>query len=252
MTPHARAILDAARRELTPTAAEVERLRSRLGASPPPPDDAEPQAPGQGVGGGAANWGLYVVAVIAVAVIGLVLGMGRDADRTAQPPASEGLEEKPVAVEIVASAPEQEHVMVDEVAETGTEASVEDASSAPQQQPTTRASRRRNAPSDTPGTKEQVAEEDQEDAFAAELRLIIRARRALARGDRPEVRSTVRRYREAFAGGSFVEEAEVLDLLAQCSAGVSEPAKAAASRYVEGASPMFAERVRRACLTDDE
>lgn len=88
------------------------------------------------------------------------------------------------------------------------------------------------------------------DRFAAELEVIVRARRALGRHDYAAVRRLVRRHAQEFPDGSFVEEAQVLDLVAGCA--TDDPAaRRVAAAYLEEPGRMFVPRVREACSPRD-
>lgn len=90
------------------------------------------------------------------------------------------------------------------------------------------------------------------DALAAELALIGDARRAANSGAWPTVRSLVATHQRSFPSGVLREEARVLDLLARCATAPSAELTATVRAYLETPGRLFAARLRRACLADDD
>ncbi len=242
---NAQALLERAKPGFAPSSAELERLRRRLSSGPtPPPDDAAPPPPK------AANWAWYagalVVAGLLAAGAAVVASTPGDvvadaAPRPAPPLASPAPTKTATAPAL--SPASSTAVVAPSLAPLPDPADSSSITAEPSPSEVRPPAPKRAAP-------RRAAEPPATDTFAAELELIMAARKALEARAFTTARTTAQRYLRRFEDGSFGEEAEVLRLLAGCGIERSDEVKARARAYARSHDSAFARRVRLACLDD--
>ena len=219
LQPSGRALLERAREAVEPSPEALAELGARLGFEPsPPPPSAANTPPG-------AAWLKWVLAAALVVGLGGV-GVATRADEPASTLTPAGFELPSVMP------PEPTDDRAEPVA---VEASPEPAPAAEEPVATRRTPRRaRTAPA--------------RQGLGAELELIVKARKALAAGQNRKAQRLAREYRSRFSGGTFAEEAQVLDLVASCHLGRDATSISRAQRYLGNRDAAFARRVEAACL----
>lgn len=215
LQPSGRALLERAREAVEPSPEALAELGARLGFEPSPPPPSAANTP----------WLKWVLAAALVVGLG---GVGA-ATRADEPVSTL----TPAKFELPSVLPPEP---TDERAEpVAVEASPEPAAAAEEPVATRRTPRRaRTAPA--------------RQGLGAELELIVKARKALAAGQNRKAQRLAREYRSRFSGGTFVEEAQVLDLVASCHLGRDATSISRAQRYLGGHDAAFARRVEAACL----
>lgn len=110
---------------------------------------------------------------------------------------------------------------------------------APEPAPVTPATARPTPPRPATGSDE--------DAFAAELRLLATAQAAIGRGELTTGMATLRTHARRYPGGHFAQDRDALLAIARCEA--KQPAGPAAGRrfLAANAASIHADRVRAAC-----
>ncbi|MEM7155234.1 MAG: hypothetical protein AAF799_20465 [Myxococcota bacterium] len=233
---NAQALLERAKPGFAPSTEQLECVRKRLSAEPPPPPPK------------AANWAWYAGALVLAGLLagGVAVSRTGGGDATAA-----AVEASPVSVAVE---PERREV-AEEPAPVPAPATVVPAEPprAPRSEATPEAPPSGPSPkiqSSTPGrsSSRRASKAPATDTFAAQLELIIAARKALEARAFPTARKTAKRYLDRFDGGSFDEEAEVLHLLASCGIERTDAVTARARVYVKSHDSRFARRVRIACL----
>ncbi len=234
---NAKALLDDARPAFSPSAEELEALRSRLATTPPVPGVEAEVSPASTF----PKWMKYSGVLVVVALLGGSAAML----------ASGGADHPSV------EAPTHEEVEVQPVVEpSGHEASPKPEPSPPASTPvaSSRAPARLHATAGAPPVRPPRARTrrptpaEPADTFADELDLIAQARRALAGRRFTAAHEIAQRYLARFDPGSFREEADVVRLVAGCTLATDHTLARQARRYVEGKRSAFARRVREACL----
>lgn len=230
LRPNARALLEEARQAVSPSATDIAELRARLAQPPPPP---EPSATA-----GSANGLVYtVVALVAMAIAAVIAAwLGSSAS-----PAAETLEPlgRWVPSPMAASEPAKPGPPPPTTSAGPPATALPDLPEPPK--PSLRTSKPKPKPKPKPKSK-------QSDGLAAELELITAARKALKSGRHAKARDSARTYLRRFGRGSFVEEAKVLALVAECNLARSDAAVRQATAYLDAGNGAFAKRVRIACL----
>ncbi|MGH1342135.1 MAG: hypothetical protein ACRBN8_11315 [Nannocystales bacterium] len=233
LNPNARALLDAARGASSPTSQEVAALRDRLGfAAPPPPSQSapEPSAPQTSILRRIVVGG---VAAAALGAAGLAATASRPAPSRLDPIATYVPEQRAPAPHIETPQPRQD-VTAHE-------------SSAPNEDPPS-VQRPRKRRGSTKNAATSAAAQPKGSDLQAELALIVKARRALTAGNNSSAKTTAQTYAREFPTGAFVEEAEVLKLIASCNLRSTPATTKRAQAYVERGASSFAQRVRKSCL----
>lgn len=233
LRPNARALLVEARQSVSPSAGELAELRARLPIEPPP-SDPTPSDSTPGGGTSAANTALYVVAALVAIAIAAAAWMGSGERETPQHLGRLGpwLPAESLAPVAAIEAPP----IVEKVVATPVAPRLEE--------PKVRSRSPRASKSESKSKSATPARSD----LAAELALITTARKALRSSKYGEARTAAGTYLARFAAGSFVEEAKVLDLVAECGLERSPAALRRAEAYLASGQGAFAKRVRGACL----
>jgi len=220
---NARALLDAAREAADPSTEDMAAVAARLGISapPPPPPPAANQAPGV--------WTRWLVAVGVTAAVAAAVVVAERREPKALDPA---------VVSLPDLALEPPHVPAATPVAVEPPAATDVPTPAPALTSPTPKKRRSPRPAATQPTAN----------LGDELKLIVRARKALASGNDTAARSAARSYGRRFPEGSFVEEARVVELIASCRIERDPSMVRKARRYVDAHDSSFADRVSDACL----
>ena len=231
LKPLAKQVLARARSEFTPSPEQLARLQARLDGPTTPPSGST-SAP-------AATKGWLVGLGILVLTSGLVVG-GTIARSGADDPTAVHRLGQIRAVGQARSPSGRPTVPLS----VPLEAAPKRPADPPEPRSTIR-SRTRGALDPSPDS---VASTD---PFAEELALISRARRELERSRLHAAKSTAESYLHRFPEGSFVEEAEVVKLVAACGETPDAEVQSEARRYLGRSEARFAARVRQSCLPSD-
>ncbi len=232
LKPNAKALLDQARGAVAPSSHDVAALRERLGLASPPPPNAPESAPSPANLLRRAMLGGLAAAAVGAATLAATappdpVRLNPIATFVPEPPSVATQPPPPPIPPRAAKAPPP---------------AVQ--SPSPTDPPPAARPRRTTRPA--PVAPAQGAN------LQAELTLIIKARRALAAGDDAVARSAAQKYTQTFAHGAFVEEAQVLDVIASCNLGRTQSTTQRATSYAERGTASFAQRVRKACLEPDD
>lgn len=233
LNSQAKQVLERARSEFTPSAEQLARLRARLDGTASPPSD--PASASAGAKGWVVKLGL-VVLTAALVTAGAILGLHREPptpllelgdvpiSAARETLSMRGLLPSLAPFDRPRSFPRPRHdpSSVTEISTT---------------RPSARVELDRSRPSGTAS-----------DTFAQELELVSRARRMLERRSFQAASKAARTYLRRFPHGSFVEEAEVVDLVASCGEHADADARRDAERYLARENARFASRVRQSCL----
>lgn len=263
LSPRARALLDRAQSDFSPSVKEAERLHARLFDAPPPddPDDGGEGTPSAGgnpsPAGAAGHFGLYLA--LAALVIAWLAWPGPEraesvADAT---PATEPLT-TPTRIPPAPPppAPPPPARIVDPVKAPAlpddARPPADPTLSRVEEAPIARTSRRARPAAAPAQIPDEPAPPEPTDDLAAELALIGEARRAL-NGERwSTLRALVAEHGRRFPAGVLRDEAEVLDLIARCgterSDALPETLRDAVHAYLDTPGRVFAKRLRQACL----
>ncbi len=271
LEPSAREILSRARPAFEPDAEQLARLRARLDLpdppTPPPDHESDPGATPAPAANG-AGWKIVIALVLAVGVGAGAVVASRSPDGDRRPDAR-----TPAVARVETENPaerESQAGLVQPVVDAAPEPSTD--TSSPSESPELPAtetpgpavsaaplapprSGHRPSPGSSPTpapTPATQLEGEASDSLEAELALIAAARLALRDGKHQAAIARAETYLEQFPRGSFVEEANVLKLVATCGHEPDEKSRSLARAYLANEEARFAGRVRRACLLVDD